>query len=99
MDVGQSADVSEEVDDIGRLRSRIAAMEEIKPPDPGNGRELHLVFSLGFVVVTTLAMGAYGGQWLAKRFAWPGLEVGVLWASVVLAVLSAYRLLRPFMGK
>ena len=96
---GGEAVSSEDVGDIASLKKRIAALEEDASPGLSGGREMHLVFSLGFVVVSTLAMGAYGGQWLAKRFAWPGLENGVLAVSLCLAMFSAYRLLKPFMGK
>lgn len=86
--------------DVEHLQDRIAALEETSSPDSSTGgRELHLVFSLGFVVITTLGMGAYGGKWLAHRFDWPGLEVGVLMLSVCLAAFSVYKLLRPFLGK
>ena len=91
---------SEELDDIGLLHRRIAALQEKPNPDGvGGSQAFHLVFSLGFVVVTVVLMGAFGGRWLAERFAMPGLSLGVLLLSVGLAVISVYKLLRPFMGK
>ena len=90
-----------EDDHLVGLQERIKELQAEKesPNVPAGGRELHLMFSLGLVVVSTLAGGSWLGRYLAVRWNWPGAETATLVAAVLLAAFSAYKLFRPFLGK
>ena len=86
--------------DVEHLQERIAALDEANASDRvKGGQAMGLVSSLGFVVVSTLALGAYGGKWLAARYGMPSLQIGCLLLSVCFMFVSVYKLLRPFLGK
>ena len=87
-------------DDVEHLQERIAALNEATASDSvAGGRAMGLVSSLGFVVVSSLALGAYGGKWLATRYAMPSLQIVVLLLAVCFMFVSVYKLLRPFLAK
>ena len=91
--------LSEASDDVSQLRERIAALKEDATPTPSFGSEFHLVFSLGFVVVGSIALGAYVGKRLAQHYHQPALETVAMLMSIGLAALSVYGLLRPVLRK
>jgi hypothetical protein len=90
----------EDRDDVTHLQERIAALDEANTSDRvAGGQAVGLVSSLGFVVVSTLALGAYGGKWLAARYDMPSLQIGCLLLAVCFMFFSVYKLLRPFLSK
>lgn len=82
---------------LAGLQKRIEALQGDQKPTLTGGGELHLVFSLGSVVVSTLLLGLYGGDWLARKTGHPQAQTLVLVLSMGFAGLAAYKLLRPFL--
>lgn len=84
--------------ELNLLQERIQKLQSEQEVRPSGGAEMHLVFSLGTVVVSTLLMGNYGGTWLAQKTGYPGAQQLTLVLSILMAVFAVYRLLKPFMN-
>lgn len=83
--------------DLNQLQEKIQKLQAEQVIQPSGGAEMHLVFSLGSVVVSTLLMGNYGGVWIAQRTGYPAAQQLVLVLSILMAIYAVYRLLKPFM--